>query len=168
MNGNGFNGINNGFVNGNNHPFYSKNPFSLIAVIELVYLPWLFLKWDKKENNWHCPFSHLTTLLTSNFISRVDLKKLLHSWWRILWQKYIINYTNVSLEKLQLLKQKKTQPFTFKMGAIAGLEKDAENRGALIRKNREDEMRKLAIWMSHNLSPGHKSGVITATGTVLL
>ncbi len=75
MNGNGFNGINNGFVNGNNHPFYSKNPFSLIAVIELVYLPWLFLKWDKKENNRHCPFSHLTTLATSNFISRVDLKK---------------------------------------------------------------------------------------------
>lgn len=39
MNGNGFHGINNGFVNGNNYKFYSKNPFSLIAVIELVYLP---------------------------------------------------------------------------------------------------------------------------------
>lgn len=63
---------------------------------------------------------------------------------------------------------KKAQPLTFKMGAIAGLERDAENRGALIRKNREDEMRKLAIWMSHSLSPGHKSGIITATGTVSL
>ncbi len=44
-----------------------------------------------------------------------------------------------------VVESEKKQPFTFKMGAIAGLEKVAENRGALIRKNREDEMRKLAI-----------------------
>lgn len=59
------------------------------------------------------------------------------------------------------------QPPTFKTTAITGLRRDDENRGALIRKNIDDEMRKLAIWMNHSLYPRHKSGIITATGTGL-
>lgn len=55
-----------------------------------------------------------------------------------------------SRRKLQFLMQN-AQPPTFKTAAITGLRKDDENRGALIRMNIDDEMRKLAIWMNHSL-----------------
>lgn len=64
--------------------------------------------------------------------------------------------------KLRLIQ--KPQPLTFRTAAITGLRRDDENRGVFITKNIEDEMRKIAIWMNHSLSPRHKSGIITATG----